>query len=67
MNEAISFCRTQAYESIFLWTVSALDVAGKLYRSCGFERTEAKPEQRWGVDVIEEKYVLRLHEKAVEE
>src|SRR5687768_11329043 len=35
MNEAISFGREMGYESIFLWTVSALTVAGKLYRSCG--------------------------------
>jgi GNAT superfamily N-acetyltransferase len=60
MNEAISFCRQMRYESIFLWTVSALTVAGKLYRSCGFERVESSSAKRWGVDVVEEKFVLGL-------
>jgi GNAT superfamily N-acetyltransferase len=48
MNEAISFGRAKGYESIFLRTVSALEVAGKLYRSCGFERVESSPAKRWG-------------------
>ena len=60
MNEAISFARQKDYESIFLWTISALTVAGNLYRSCGFERVESTPAKRWGVDVVEEKYLLNL-------
>lgn len=60
MNEAISFGREMRYESIFLWTVSALTVAAKLYRSFGFECFENSPAKRWGVDVVEEKYVLGL-------
>ena len=60
LNEAVGFCRTCHYTSIMLWTVSALDVAAHLYRSVGFEKVEEKPGKEWGVEVIEQKYELRL-------
>jgi N-acetylglutamate synthase-like GNAT family acetyltransferase len=63
LHEAVAFGRQAAYESMFLWTVSALTVAAQLYRSAGFERVEQKPGQHWGVDVVEERYVLRLREQ----
>jgi ribosomal protein S18 acetylase RimI-like enzyme len=60
LDEALAFCRQCGYSSIFLWTVSALTAAAALYRSAGFERVEQKPGKRWGVEVVEERYVLRL-------
>jgi GNAT superfamily N-acetyltransferase len=60
LHEAIAFCRRHGYQSVFLWTVSALTAAAGLYRSVGFQRVEATPAQRWGVPVIEEKYLRRL-------
>ena len=60
LNEAVGFCMTCHYTSIILWTVSILDVAAYLYRSVGFEKVEEKSGKVWGVDVIEEKYELRL-------
>ncbi len=60
LHEAVMFCRNCGYQSIFLWTVSALTAAVGLYRSVGFQRIEATPAHRWGVPVIEEKYSLRL-------
>jgi GNAT superfamily N-acetyltransferase len=60
LHEAVMFCRNRGYQSVFLWTVSALTAAAGLYRSVGFQRAEATPAQRWGVPVVEEKYVLRL-------
>ncbi len=60
LNGAVAFCRSAGYQSVALWTVSALKVATHLYRSAGFERVEEKHSRRWGVDVIEEKYVLAL-------
>jgi ribosomal protein S18 acetylase RimI-like enzyme len=59
MHEAIAFAAECRYESVFLWTVSALTAAAHLYRAAGFAKVEEKP-GHWGVDVIEEKYVLRL-------
>ena len=60
LNEAVGFCKTSGYTSIILWTVSALDVAARLYRSVGFKKVAKKAGEQWGVDVVEEKYELRL-------
>jgi GNAT superfamily N-acetyltransferase len=64
LHEAVKFCKRQAYESVFLWTVSALTAAAQLYQQFGFERVEERPGRLWGVDVIEEKYVLGLASRA---
>ena len=60
LREAVAFCRTGGYDSIILWTVSALAAASHLYRSAGFRKVEEQPGRRWGVDVVEEKYELAL-------
>lgn len=60
LGEAIAFCRQQAYESVFLWTVSALTAAARLYRAFGFQRVAERPGRLWGVDVVEERFVLDL-------
>ncbi len=60
LHEAVAFCKECRYESVFLWTISALAAAARLYLSAGFEKVEQKPGTHWGVDVVEEKYVLRL-------
>ncbi|HJT78106.1 MAG TPA: hypothetical protein VJ739_12955, partial [Gemmataceae bacterium] len=48
------------YASLSLWTVGALTAAARLYRAAGFERVERRPDRRWGAEVVEERYVLRL-------
>jgi GNAT superfamily N-acetyltransferase len=58
--EAIAFCEERGYESIFLWTVGQLTAAARLYRAAGFTRVEEKPGRRWGVEVVEERYLLHL-------
>lgn len=60
IREAVAFARRQGYPTIFLWTVSALTAAAHLYVSAGFQRVEEKPGRRWGIKVVEEKYVFRL-------
>ncbi len=60
LDEAVAFARKSGHESLFLWTVDALKAAAHLYRAAGFEKVEAVPARRWGVEVVEEKYVLGL-------
>lgn len=57
LQESVAFCSERGYDSIFLWTVSALTAAARLYRSAGFHKVEEKPGKQWGVAVVEEKYV----------
>jgi N-acetylglutamate synthase-like GNAT family acetyltransferase len=58
LHEAVAFAKDCGYESIFLWTVSALTAAARLYRSAGFAKVQERPARQWGVEVVEEKYRL---------
>lgn len=60
LGEAVAFCAARGYESVFLWTVAALTAAAHLYRAAGFEKVEEQAGRRWGVEVVEERYLLRL-------
>lgn len=59
LDGAISFAREHGYRSIFLWTVSALAAAARLYAAAGFAKVEEKP-GAFGVEVVEERWVLEL-------
>ena len=60
MKEAISFCRAQGYTIVFLWTVSALGAAAKLYEEFGFHISEETIREIWGTTVTEQRYELKL-------
>lgn len=60
LSEAIAFCKSSRYETVVLWTVNLLTAAAHLYRSAGFRKIEERPGKKWGVDLIEEKYELKL-------
>jgi GNAT superfamily N-acetyltransferase len=60
LDDALAFSRQSGHGSIFLWTVSALTAAARLYRAAGFHKTQEKPGRLWGVDVVEERYDLAL-------
>ncbi len=60
LDEALAFCTEAGYDAVFLWTVSALTAAARLYRAAGFRKTEEKPGKVWGADVVEEKYERAL-------
>jgi N-acetylglutamate synthase-like GNAT family acetyltransferase len=60
LHHAVTFADECGYQTIFLWTVSALAAARHLYEAAGFQKVEAKPGKRWGVEVVEEKYELIL-------
>jgi GNAT superfamily N-acetyltransferase len=60
IEDALRFCRAQDYALIFLWTVSALTAAARLYHTVGFQLTEEHPQQIWGATVTEQRYDLPL-------
>lgn len=60
LSEAVDFSRAAGYRSIILWTVRALEAAAHLYREAGFTLVEERADRHWGVDVIEERYEMRL-------
>jgi N-acetylglutamate synthase-like GNAT family acetyltransferase len=65
LTEAIAFSRQQGYETVFLWTVSALVAAARQYAAAGFRKTEEKPGTMWGKEVVEEKYELELNQNEI--
>lgn len=57
LHEALTFCRAAGYRSVYLWTVTGLEAAARLYVAAGFRKTETKPlATLWGVDLAEERY-----------
>jgi N-acetylglutamate synthase-like GNAT family acetyltransferase len=60
LDEALGFCRECGYAEAFLWTESALQAAAHLYQSAGFRKTAEKSGRMWGVELVEEKYELKL-------
>jgi len=60
MDDAIAFCRSKDYSSIFLWTEDLLEPAAKLYKLKGFQLTEEKTHEIWGAELTEQRYKLKL-------
>ena len=61
VHEALEFCRGAGYRSVYLWTVTDLNAAARLYVRAGFQKTETKPPSMlWGVQLAEERYDLNL-------
>ena len=58
LQEAIAFARQSGYVSVFLWTISELTTAARLYREVGFSKGEETPTRSWGVEVVEQRYTL---------
>ena len=62
MDEAIRFCIDKGYSKIFLRTEESLKAAARIYESAGFELSESKRHELWGVVVTEQRYELDLEE-----
>ncbi|MDQ0187767.1 helix-turn-helix domain-containing GNAT family N-acetyltransferase [Cytobacillus sp. FSL W7-1323] len=57
----LKYCKEQQYERVYLWTVSSLPVARRLYAKFGFKITKTKEEQLlWGQRIVEERWDLEL-------
>ncbi|WP_042351611.1 bifunctional helix-turn-helix transcriptional regulator/GNAT family N-acetyltransferase [Bacillus massiliigorillae] len=64
INTAITFCKAQNYQHIFLWTVSILEAARHLYGKFNFTKTEEKTNDEWAeTTLIEERWDLHLLDK----
>jgi GNAT superfamily N-acetyltransferase len=60
VEESITFCRECGYRRIFLWTVSSLLAAGRVYQRAGFRVTEEITHEVWGCLLTEQRYELEL-------
>jgi DNA-binding MarR family transcriptional regulator/GNAT superfamily N-acetyltransferase len=64
VEQALSFCEEQAYDSVRLWTLQELHAARALYKSFGFHLVEEKQGVMGGKQMVEECWVLSLPRKA---
>jgi GNAT superfamily N-acetyltransferase len=60
LTTAVEFARQAKYGWIDLWTESELPAAANLYRHAGFHKVQQHKSRQWGVEVVEEKYQMRL-------
>lgn len=57
LDAALGFVGAQGFRETHLWTFSGLDAARYLYESRGFALVEERPGDRWGKDVLEQRFV----------
>lgn len=60
VGEAVNFARECGYASVFLLTINFLPRAAGIYSSYGFRITEETRTRMWGVDMVEQRYELKL-------
>jgi DNA-binding MarR family transcriptional regulator/GNAT superfamily N-acetyltransferase len=60
LETVVSFCKKAGYEGVFLWTVSDLDAARRVYQKAGFRLAEEKEECDWASWAKEQRWELRL-------
>lgn len=58
INTAVDFCKMKGCRHVFLWTVSGMIAARRLYQSYGFKVTESAEHLLWGRLQIEERWDL---------
>ncbi|MCP5381781.1 MAG: MarR family transcriptional regulator [Kordiimonadaceae bacterium] len=60
LAKAIEFCEEQRFRQIDLWTFKGLDAARSLYERNGFKLVDEYPDNHWGAEVLEQKFVKLL-------
>lgn len=60
ITNAVKFCDEQGFTATKLWTFKGLDVARKLYESCGYELAEEKEGDQWEHTVMEQMFIRKL-------
>lgn len=56
LNEAMSFCDSQNFAAVRLWTFSGLNAARRLYESFGFTLDKAWQGDQWGRMMTEQQF-----------
>jgi N-acetylglutamate synthase-like GNAT family acetyltransferase len=59
LRDAVNYCRRCRYEHVFMWVLRATEQTTRWYQSAGFVKVEQRPAERWGIRLIEERYVLQ--------
>jgi GNAT superfamily N-acetyltransferase len=67
INAAIDFCRSKAYQMIYLWTFAGLNAARYLYEDVGFKLIKQQSGIQWGTEVNEQYFELRMNEGIIAE
>lgn len=60
IEKALAFCDDRGFRETHLWTFEGLDAARKLYEKAGFSLAEEFHGDRWGIEVVEQKFVRPL-------
>jgi GNAT superfamily N-acetyltransferase len=60
LEDALAFCRECGYKRVFLWTVSSLSAAARVYEKAGFQMSEKITHAIWGNMLTEQRYDLEL-------
>ncbi|KAI5465354.1 acyl-CoA N-acyltransferase [Mariannaea sp. PMI_226] len=60
VRQCIDFAREVGYESVWLLTDSLLTGARKIYGDAGFELVWTNHHNSWGVELTQEKWILKL-------
>ncbi|MEH6360850.1 MAG: GNAT family N-acetyltransferase [Amylibacter sp.] len=59
MEAAMDFVREQGFKEVHLWTFDGLKAARALYEKHGFALVEENLGQKWGIEVLEQKFVFK--------
>ena len=59
LERAMTFCDSQRFPEVHLWTFSGLRAARRLYEEAGFALVEEWPGDQWGQVLTEQRFVRR--------
>ncbi len=60
LRKALEFCDVHKFDEVHLWTFKGLDAARTLYERNGFVIADEYPNDHWGTQVMEQKFVRRI-------
>lgn len=59
-DQAMQFCRTADFKTVYLWTFEGLTAARKLYERNGFQLVETQEGTAWGPVITEQKFEFKF-------